>query len=195
VPERDDFMTVAEVASVLKLNQQTVRNWIDQGKLPALHIGRRVRICRTDFDSLIEASVIGDRQPALPSIWEREVPLPQVPGGTTPNRLEPGSGPETPKPLAAQGVSLIGAPGFEPEAHALAAIYAAHAIGFVHAMDDTHPSTHLTTAGVRRLLQVADRAVVERLLHRRRVDSKENSRASVSDGRLSHLVDAGAPAV
>jgi excisionase family DNA binding protein len=28
-------MTVAEVASVLKLNQQTVRNWIDAGKLPA----------------------------------------------------------------------------------------------------------------------------------------------------------------
>jgi hypothetical protein len=24
----DDFMTVAEVASTLKLNQQTVRNWI-----------------------------------------------------------------------------------------------------------------------------------------------------------------------
>jgi hypothetical protein len=30
----DEFMTVAEVASILKLNQQTVRN--DAGKLPAL---------------------------------------------------------------------------------------------------------------------------------------------------------------
>jgi len=28
MPEPDDFMTVAEVASILKLNQQTVRNWI-----------------------------------------------------------------------------------------------------------------------------------------------------------------------
>jgi hypothetical protein len=26
VPEPDDFMTVAEVAAILKLNQQTVRN-------------------------------------------------------------------------------------------------------------------------------------------------------------------------
>jgi excisionase family DNA binding protein len=34
----DQFMTVAEVASILKLNQQTVRNWIDQGSLPALHV-------------------------------------------------------------------------------------------------------------------------------------------------------------
>ena len=81
MPEADDFMTVAEVASVLKLNQQTVRNWIDQGTLPALHIGRRVRIRRADFDALIEASVIGDPQPALPSIWDGEIPQPKMPDG------------------------------------------------------------------------------------------------------------------
>ena len=50
-----EFLTVAEVAETLKLNQQTVRNWIDQGSLPALRIGRRVRIRRSDFDRLIEA--------------------------------------------------------------------------------------------------------------------------------------------
>jgi len=38
----DEFLTVAEVAAVLKLNQQTIRNWIDQGSLPAL----RVCCCR-----------------------------------------------------------------------------------------------------------------------------------------------------
>jgi excisionase family DNA binding protein len=74
-------MTVAEVAAILKLNQQTVRNWIDQGKLPAVHIGRRVRIRRADFKALIEASVIGDPQPAAPNIWDGEIPLPHVPGG------------------------------------------------------------------------------------------------------------------
>jgi excisionase family DNA binding protein len=79
MPEADDFMTVAEVASVLKLNQQTVRNWIDAGKLPALHVGLRVRIRRADFDQLLEASVVGERQPARPSIWEGEVPAPVVP--------------------------------------------------------------------------------------------------------------------
>ena len=50
----DSFMTVAEVAEVLKLNQQTVRNWIDQGSLPALRVGRRVRIRRSDFERLLE---------------------------------------------------------------------------------------------------------------------------------------------
>jgi excisionase family DNA binding protein len=44
-------MTFAEVASILKLNQPTVRNWIDQGKLQALRIGRRVRIRRAGFDT------------------------------------------------------------------------------------------------------------------------------------------------
>jgi len=51
----ETFMTVAEVAETLKLNQQTVRNWIDQGSLPALRVGRRVRIRRSDFERLIEA--------------------------------------------------------------------------------------------------------------------------------------------
>ncbi len=39
---------------MLKLNQQTVRNWIDQGSLPAVRVGRRVRILRSDFDRLVE---------------------------------------------------------------------------------------------------------------------------------------------
>jgi excisionase family DNA binding protein len=51
----DSFLTVAEVAETLKLNQQTVRNWIDQGSLPALRVGRRVRIRRSDFERLLEA--------------------------------------------------------------------------------------------------------------------------------------------
>ena len=49
-------MTVAEVAATLKLNQQTVRNWIDQGSLPAVRVGRRVRIRRSDFDRLLSES-------------------------------------------------------------------------------------------------------------------------------------------
>jgi excisionase family DNA binding protein len=49
-----EYLTVAEVAGILKLNQQTVRNWIDRGELPALRVGRRARILRSDFDALIE---------------------------------------------------------------------------------------------------------------------------------------------
>src|SRR5215472_6921681 len=47
------FLTVAEVAELLKLNQQTVRNWIDQGSMPAIRIGRRVRIKKSDLERVL----------------------------------------------------------------------------------------------------------------------------------------------
>jgi hypothetical protein len=60
-----------------------VRNWIDAGKLPALHIGRRVRVKRSDFDRLLEDGYSGGAkpEPATPSvsIWEGEVPAPELP--------------------------------------------------------------------------------------------------------------------
>ena len=55
----EEFLTVAEVAEMLKLNQQTVRNWIDQGSLPALRVGRRVRIKRSDFDRILDQGYSG----------------------------------------------------------------------------------------------------------------------------------------
>ena len=75
----DSFLTVAEVAEMLKLNQQTVRNWIDQGSLPALRVGRRVRIRRSDLDRLLEqgrtggrASSVGETGPSAEDFWGGE---------------------------------------------------------------------------------------------------------------------------
>jgi excisionase family DNA binding protein len=36
----DEFLTVAEVASLLKLNQQTVRNMLDRGELGHVRVAR-----------------------------------------------------------------------------------------------------------------------------------------------------------
>lgn len=81
---RSRFLTVAEVAGILRLNQQTVRNWIDAGKLPAVHVGRRVRIKRSDFDRLISESYTGSSATApagdySEGIWEGDMPLPEAP--------------------------------------------------------------------------------------------------------------------
>lgn len=57
----DEFFTVGEIASLLKVNQQTVRNWIDHGILPATRVGRRVRVRKRDLDEFINA---GAAQPA-----------------------------------------------------------------------------------------------------------------------------------
>lgn len=78
---RDEFLTVAEVAALLKLNQQTIRNWIDAGTLPAVRIGRRVRILRRDLDELLERSqgprAAADRMPVAAAFWSGEV-VPQL---------------------------------------------------------------------------------------------------------------------
>ena len=76
----DEFLTVADIARILKLNQQTVRNWIDQGYLPALRVGRRVRVRRTDLDRLLEKSSVrpqrrADSSPAQ-AFWDGDVPDP-----------------------------------------------------------------------------------------------------------------------
>ena len=55
----ESFLTVAEVAEKLRLNQQTVRNWIDAGSLPALRVGRRVLIKRSDLDRILEDAYRG----------------------------------------------------------------------------------------------------------------------------------------
>jgi excisionase family DNA binding protein len=77
----DSFLTVAEVAAMLKLNPQTVRNWIDQGSLPAVKVGRRVRIRRSDFDRMIAdgssgasraASASRPAEPSAEDFWSGE---------------------------------------------------------------------------------------------------------------------------
>jgi excisionase family DNA binding protein len=64
----DEYLTVNEIAQRLKLNPQTLRNWIEQGKLPALRVGRRVRIRRADFERLLQEGFTGSARdtPAQP---------------------------------------------------------------------------------------------------------------------------------
>jgi excisionase family DNA binding protein len=52
----DELLTVAEVANLLRLNQQTVRNMIDRGELGAVRVGqRRVRIRQSQLDAFLAA--------------------------------------------------------------------------------------------------------------------------------------------
>lgn len=91
IDPEDSFLTVAEVAEKLKLNQQTVRNWIDQGSLPAIRVGRRVRIKRSDFERILSegysgAGARGGGRPSGPSaedFWGGEAVGVAEPPGTT----------------------------------------------------------------------------------------------------------------
>jgi excisionase family DNA binding protein len=59
----DEFLTVNEIAEHLKINPQTVRNWIDAGTLPAVRVGRRVRIRRADVDRLLAQGTTAPVEP------------------------------------------------------------------------------------------------------------------------------------
>jgi excisionase family DNA binding protein len=52
-PSDDELLTVDEVATLLKINPQTVRNRIEGGELPAVRLGRRVRVQRSVLQQLI----------------------------------------------------------------------------------------------------------------------------------------------
>jgi excisionase family DNA binding protein len=53
--EREEVLTVDEVAEWLKVNELTVRNWIDRGQLRALRAGqRRVRLRRSDVEAFVD---------------------------------------------------------------------------------------------------------------------------------------------
>jgi excisionase family DNA binding protein len=83
----ESFLTVADVAEKLQLNQQTVRNWIDQGSLPAIRVGRRVRIKRSDFDRILDEGYTGasasgaqDGGPTAEDFWGGEAVAVADPG-------------------------------------------------------------------------------------------------------------------
>ncbi len=49
----EQFLSVDEVAQILKMDIETVRKWIRQKKLKAYKFGRDYRIRRDDFDQFV----------------------------------------------------------------------------------------------------------------------------------------------
>jgi excisionase family DNA binding protein len=46
-----DVLTLEEVADYLRVHLTTVRRWCREGQLPALRVGRTVRVRRADLDA------------------------------------------------------------------------------------------------------------------------------------------------
>jgi excisionase family DNA binding protein len=78
----DELLTVAEIAELFKINQQTVRNWIDRGELPCVRVGRRVRIRWEDIEKFMEPA-----GPAMPGVRPLD---PQRRGKRSGTRVEAG---------------------------------------------------------------------------------------------------------
>jgi excisionase family DNA binding protein len=51
----DRYLTIKEAAELLQVHHQTVRNWLRQGRLPGVQIGRLWRISAAAVDELIRS--------------------------------------------------------------------------------------------------------------------------------------------
>jgi excisionase family DNA binding protein len=49
------FMTVKDVSDLLQVGETTIRNWIHNGDLTAIDVGREWRIAPKDLEAFIEA--------------------------------------------------------------------------------------------------------------------------------------------
>lgn len=52
----EEYLTIKEAAILLKVHPATIKRWIKAGTLPALKIGRTVRILKTDLPTCLRRS-------------------------------------------------------------------------------------------------------------------------------------------
>ncbi len=67
-----ELLTVPEVANRLRMTAMTIYRWIENGKLPAIQVGKHYRIRAADVDEMLERSRVGGQQPSDP--WGGEPP-------------------------------------------------------------------------------------------------------------------------
>lgn len=49
----DEYLSVKDISSLLKLHIVTVRRWIVSGKLPAYSLGKDYRVKKSDFEKFL----------------------------------------------------------------------------------------------------------------------------------------------
>jgi excisionase family DNA binding protein len=93
----DDILTVAQVADQFHVTPQTVRSWIDSGKLKGGRVGKAYVILRRDVYAMVEQAA-SERQQGARAAWadERESELSlTAPGSSGPGPLWAGAGTAT----------------------------------------------------------------------------------------------------
>lgn len=55
----DDFMTVAEVAAIMRVSKMTVYRLVHSGELPAVRVGRSFRVPAGAVDDYLRQSYMG----------------------------------------------------------------------------------------------------------------------------------------
>ena len=58
----DTLLSVKQVAEYLQLNQTTIYAWAQQGKLPAIKVGRSWRFRRKDLEAWLDENMHGNQK-------------------------------------------------------------------------------------------------------------------------------------
>ena len=58
--DQNALLNVKQVAEYLQLKESTIYSWAQDGKIPAIKIGRTWRFRRTDLESWLERHLKGD---------------------------------------------------------------------------------------------------------------------------------------
>ena len=69
----DDILNVQQVAAQFSVTPQTVRSWIDSGRLKAGRVGKAYRILRRDVYAMLEHAA-AERQTPDHDMWEDRAP-------------------------------------------------------------------------------------------------------------------------
>jgi len=79
--ELEDFYTVPEITTKLKVEASTIRRWIKQGKMKAYRFGGNYRIPKSDFDQFMENSMVSKKtekkRKSLEGIFKNGKPIPE----------------------------------------------------------------------------------------------------------------------
>jgi excisionase family DNA binding protein len=100
--QRNELLTVKEVADYLRVGRVTVWRWCKEGTIPACRVGRNWRIPRDDFLDLLNASYPseldsafailpedGDKNKLLPTCADDDAPLETTPIEVSSGNEEP----------------------------------------------------------------------------------------------------------
>ena len=70
----EELLTAAEAAKIFRVTMQTIRNWIQWGKLPALRVGRRFLVRREHIEALLDQAQAADGAHATArDVWDPSV--------------------------------------------------------------------------------------------------------------------------
>ncbi|WP_288747852.1 helix-turn-helix domain-containing protein [uncultured Corynebacterium sp.] len=57
--EKGTFLTIAEVAEIMRVSKMTVYRLVHAGEMPAVRVGRSFRVHESSVNEYLEASVYG----------------------------------------------------------------------------------------------------------------------------------------